>query len=269
MALVVAAMVYLGTHPPRTLSVADPMTRGMYYDPVSFVSLDGVRLEGWLVPILDAKTVIEKKEEVYKLKGPGVVLVHDYGASRLQMLPLVQPLHEAGYVVLVITLRGTGGLVSNGSAFGLREYADVLAGVDLLRRHPNVDGKRIAVLGVGTGANAAILAAERDPAITALILDHPIINVNEMIDHHIAPPQDWLRWMNPICKWTFELAYRCDAEDLDLTRRTKKLQMRPILMFNPDSAPPHSFSSTGIVAIREFLGKHMDQPVTATATSGN
>jgi len=254
---VVLALVYLGTHPPKVASILDPLSQGTYYDPLSFVSEDGSRLEGWLVPLLDAKMVVSKREQALLAKNPAIVLVHDYGANRLQMLPLVQPLHDAGYVVLVINLRGSGAGSSSGCTFGLREHADVQAAVDVLRRRPGVDANRVAVLGMGTGANAALLAAEHDAKLAALILDHPVIHVDQMIVDRIGPPQPWLQWLKPLCKWTFELAYRVDAEDLDIQRRTAALTSCPVLMFDSSAIPAQSFRPGGMQEIRDFLARHV------------
>jgi pimeloyl-ACP methyl ester carboxylesterase len=266
LAFVVVALVYIGTHPPRVYPTMDPLSHGIYYDPIAFTSADGTRLEGWFVPDIDAKAVLAKKEEVLRTKRPAVILVHDYGANRVQMLPLVQPLHEAGYIVLVISLRGTGGMVSTGSTFGLREADDVLAAAETLRRRPGVDPDRIAVLGVGTGANAAILAAERDPKIAAIILDHPVVHINQVIDKYLGPPQPWLRWLGPACKWAFELGYHIDAEDLDLKRRQDTLASRPLLMFDPTAIPAHSYQQIGIAHLQDFLHRHLPiAPNTATA----
>src|SRR5689334_22663852 len=123
--LVVLAMVYLATHPPHPTTVADPQSLGIYYDKAEFKSADGnTDLEGWLVPILDAQTIIEQKERALKAKYPAVILVHDYGNTRLEMLPIVQSLHEANYMLLVPTLRGNSTSVS-ASTFGIKEAADV------------------------------------------------------------------------------------------------------------------------------------------------
>src|SRR5262249_41782706 len=56
----------LGTsHPGQsTMSGTDPLSLGVYYDPVNFLSDDGARLEGWLVPVVDAKKVLEEKEQI-------------------------------------------------------------------------------------------------------------------------------------------------------------------------------------------------------------
>src|SRR5205085_776913 len=62
LALAVAALVWSGTHPPQLASQLDPSSLGVYYDPVTFLSEDGVRLDGWLVPVVDEKRVLEQRE---------------------------------------------------------------------------------------------------------------------------------------------------------------------------------------------------------------
>src|SRR5438132_7474728 len=160
----VILLVLAATHPGRTASTSDPLAFGIYYDPVSFLSEDGVKLEAWLVPAVDAKRVIMERESTLQKKSPAVVLVHDFAGSRQQLLPLVRPLHDAGLVVLVLATRGNGALTSEAQTFGLNESMDVRAALDMLRRRPFVDPDRVAVLGVGTGANAALLAARKDGA---------------------------------------------------------------------------------------------------------
>src|SRR5947209_2334390 len=61
-ALIASALVYNGTHPPALGSVLDPTCHGIYYDPVSFAGEDRTPLEGWLVPVLDAKRVLAERE---------------------------------------------------------------------------------------------------------------------------------------------------------------------------------------------------------------
>src|SRR5436305_10047026 len=69
--LVVLALVYLATHPPRPVTVADPQSLGIYYDKLDFKSADAsTDLEAWLIPILDATTIIEQKERALKAKYP-------------------------------------------------------------------------------------------------------------------------------------------------------------------------------------------------------
>ena len=140
--LLVAAMVFLGTHPDPVPTVIDPVVQGIYYDPITFPSQDGTRLESWLVPYVDAKVVLAEKKKPLQEKRPAVILVHDFGYSRQEMLPLIQPLHNAGFVVLAVTLRGCGESGPASVTFGLNESQDVTAAVQMLRRRPFIDPHR-------------------------------------------------------------------------------------------------------------------------------
>lgn len=252
---IVIAFVYIGTHPPKPALGGDPLSDGMYFETVEFTSTDGTKLEGWLVPVLDAKAIIERKEHVLRHKPGAVILVHDYTGSRATMLPLIKPLHEAGYIVFAISLRGTGGIASAGTTFGLKEAGDVQAAVDVVRRMPSIDPKRVAVIGVGTGANACLVACENNAAINALVLYRPISNVGEVVVQNISPPQPWLESLRPMCKWTFELGNGVNIEDLDIAQRTSKLASRPLLMFAEGTTSP--FSTRGMAQMKDFFGKHI------------
>jgi pimeloyl-ACP methyl ester carboxylesterase len=263
---VVAVLVYIGTHPPSIVPNVDPFSHGHYYDPVSFVSSDGVRLEGWLVPVIDARAILQHRDQALLQKHPAVILVHGHGGTSAQMLPLIQPFHDAGYVVLITALRSSCAARA-GSTFGLREAEDVRAAADLLRRRSGIDPARIAVVGVGTGANAALLAAVRDPRIAAVVLDHPIRDADELVAAHLSPPQPWLRWLRPLCKWSFELAYRVDAEDVDLHRSLLALPPRPALLLDANAAAASCFYAPGFSQIRDFLARHLNPtPLIPTAS---
>ena len=108
------------------------------------------------------------------------------------MLPLMRPLHNAGFVVLAVSLRGCGESGPAAVTFGLNEAQDVQAAVEMLRRRPFVDGNHIGLIGIGTGATACLLAADRDASLHALVLDHPLHNFDEAVAHHLAPEQSYL-----------------------------------------------------------------------------
>ena len=257
---VVAACVYIGTHPPRWVSPLDPGSRGTYYDPVAFVTTDDVRLEGWLVPVVDERSITIHLDKALRAKRPAVVLAHDGESNRSEMLPLVQPLHDAGFTVLVAGLR-TSGTTDVGATFGLREEADIRAAVEVLSRRPGVDPARIAVVGIGTGANAAMLAAEGDTKIAALVLDRPTRDVGQLIMERLVPPKPWLAWLSPLCKWGFEMAYSVDVEDLALDRHHALLASKPVLVFDETTGASPTSQSAGIGRIVAFLQKHLgDNP---------
>lgn len=266
MAAVVAVLVYMGTHPAVVNSSIDPQSIGIYYDPVSFASADGTRLEAWLVPAIDARVVIEQQEKVLQQERAAVVLVHGYGADRLQMLPLVKPLHEAGYIVLVTTLRGEAG-DSSACTFGVRESEDVLAAIEVLRRRADVDPKRIALIGTDTGATACLLAAEKDGDIQALIMDRPVRESEKLIESYLRPPQPWLIGLSPICKWTFEMAYKVDIEDLDLNERVRRVSPSTVLVFEDRNGARSCYHDDGLRMTQQFLADRFSDEAIQTAAN--
>ena len=256
LALFVIALVFAVTHPPRVAGAeGDPLVHGVYYDPVDFLSEDGTRLDGWLVPVYDAKRVLEEKERSLHKKHPAIVLVHDYTSTRQQMLPLVPKLHDAGMVVLVVSLRGSGASGGSAQTFGLKEAMDVRAAVEMLRRRAYVDPARVSVLGIGTGANAAVIAAEQDPSIAALILDRPIESFEAAMVGRLGDDARWVRTLMPLFKWTFEAMYHVDADKLKVADFAGTMSSRPTLRFAGTGgvAPYRPKSADGLM---KFLRAH-------------
>jgi pimeloyl-ACP methyl ester carboxylesterase len=257
LAILVTVLVATATHPRPVASVMDPTSQGVYYDPVELLSLDNTKLEGWLVPVVDARRVLVEREDVLHRRHAAVVLVHDFGSSRQQMLPLVQPLHEAGYVLLAINLRGAGTRATTGTTFGLNEAQDVRAAVEMLRRRPFVDEDAVGVLGIGTGATAALLAAEQDPRLKLLVLDHPVRSFDDLLAERIGPRQSWLTWVRPMCKWAFEIAYKVNAEDVNLARFATTMKSRNVLMLDDAGDAVSSIKPVHHRQIVDFLKKHL------------
>jgi pimeloyl-ACP methyl ester carboxylesterase len=254
-ALSSATLVFTGTHPSTVFSATDPATFGVYYDPVSFPSQDGTLLEGWLAPVVDAKAILEKRDKILRTKHPAVVLVHDFAKPPQQVLPLFAPLHEDGLIVMAVGLRGTNASTfqTAGQTFGLREALDVTAAVEALRADPFVDTARVAVVGIGSGANAAVIAAHKDPHIKATVLIDPLKDPEAVIRQHIGPERTGLRWMQPLTKWTFELAYRVDAEDMNVERFTDVLKTRPCLRLDSAGDVEYLTREATQKQIRDFL----------------
>ena len=227
---VVMLTVYLGTHPTPLPIVAEPSSQGVYFEPATVASIDGTQLAAWLVPAIDAHRVVEEKDRTLHLSHPAIVLVHDYGHTMQQMLPLVRPLHDEGIVVLVIGLRGSGSGSTSAQTFGLNEAKDVMAAVDLLRQTAFVDGRRIAVAGIGTGANAALIAASRDTNIRAIVLADMLPNCDGIVATRLSPKEPWLAWLRPVCRRVFEMECGVDVNDLDSARYQGLLKTRPALV---------------------------------------
>ncbi len=259
-AMAACGIVWVATHPRSVTIETDPAAQGIYYEPVTFLSSDQTRLEGWLVPVLDAKRVLEQQEKALRKKHPAVVLVHDFGQRREQMIPLIKPLHDAGYVVLAINLRGGGPAPTRGETFGLRESNDVRCAVEMLRRRPFVDPIHVGLVGCGTGANAVLLAAKNDAQISAVVAERPMQNTRELVQSRIMPQNALLRWLAPLCKWTFEISYGVDVEDLEASSFRQVLASRPILLVDSPSAVRSDPSDARVIEqVKSYLIQTMPE----------
>ncbi len=258
------ALVFATTHPGRTDSGPDPLSLGVYYDLVNFVSDDGVRLDGWLIPVIDAKRVMEEKERVFNRRYPAVVLAHDFAASREQLLPLIQPLHSAGFVVLALNLRGAPSLSSDAQTFGIREAADIKGAVDMLRRRAYVDPAKVALVGIGSGANACLIAARNDPAINVMVVCAPVDGFDTAFANRIGSDRAWLPPLQPLLRWTFQMMYGVDSTDLELGNFAEMIASRHVLKTDARQGlvdPP------AITGVQNFLQKHLGSQV-AMASGG-
>jgi len=101
--------------------------------------------------------------------APAVVLLHGFKGNREEMLPWARFIHEAGYNVALLDSRGCGKSAGAFVGLGATEPQDITDVVAAARGLFHTD--QIAVLGISLGAGAAILAAARDPAISAVIAD--------------------------------------------------------------------------------------------------
>ena len=252
------ALVFAATHPGQAAVASDPLTYGVYYDPVNFLSEDGARLEGWLVPVLDAKRVLEEKDAIVGRRYPAVVLVHDFAASRQQLLPLIRPLHDAGLVVLAINLRGTAPLAKEAQTFGIKESLDVKAAVEMLRRRAFVDPAKIAVVGLGTGANAALIAGRNDPAIAALVVSAPVDGFDSAFANRIGSDRPWAKTLRPLFRWTFQSMYGVDTSELDMANFVPLMQSRHVLMTDGRAG---LMTPSSVRAMQSFLHKHLTDAV--------
>lgn len=89
---------------------------------------------------------------------PAVLFLHGGNAIGQGHWQLMKPYIEAGYVVMIPSMRGENGQKGNFSGF-YDEVADVLAASNRLRHLPGVDPHRMFLAGHSIGGTLAMLAA--------------------------------------------------------------------------------------------------------------
>ncbi len=162
----------------RRVSTGDtPQTYGMRYEEVTFPAReDGVEIAAWYIPV----------DEQAPTQTPAIVLVHGWTASRTvgfnqHFLSMARDLHEAGFAVMMIDLRGHGESEAAHVSFGVYERRDVLAAIDelLQRGHP---AGRIGLLGTSMGAASVVGAAAEHPAVGAVVTDSLFADIQPVIE---------------------------------------------------------------------------------------
>jgi uncharacterized protein len=128
------------------------------------------------------------------MRLPGVVLMHGWGAHAGLMLPAAPWLHQTGLAVLLLDARGHG-LSSAVDFQSLPRFAqDVDAGLAWLRRQPEVDATRLALIGHSVGAGAVLLSATRQPDVRAVISLSAFAHPAEVMQRWLAQMRIPRRW---------------------------------------------------------------------------
>lgn len=161
--LVIAAMaaafpllVRVGFRAPRIWEQGSPEQFGLAYREVSIPTENGKRLFAWFIP---PPTIGP---------APAVAVLHGWGGNAEMMLPLAQPLHRAGYAVLLFDSRNHGRSDNDGFSSLPRFAEDLEHALDWLAPQPDVDAARLAALGHSVGAGAALLVASRRHDLAAV-----------------------------------------------------------------------------------------------------
>jgi uncharacterized protein len=157
--------------PARVQATRTPQAAGITdYQEVSFASTDGLTLRGWYIPTQN---------------GAVVIFVHGLGSNRGMFWDDVGILHRHGYGMLLFDLRNSGESDGEITTMGLQESRDVDGAVAFALSQPGVDADKVAVFGHSMGGATAILAAARNPAISAVIAQSAYTSLEDNISASI------------------------------------------------------------------------------------
>jgi pimeloyl-ACP methyl ester carboxylesterase len=136
----------------------------------------------------DGKSVSARYTPAGKPNAPAVVLLHEIRGGPDQWDPIVPHLHEAGFATLAYQSRQ--------SWVDAERLRDAAGAVRWLRRRPDVDRHRIALVGASIGASTAVLGmatATRRTADAAVALSPPdSADIWALQDDHRYRPHDVL-----------------------------------------------------------------------------
>jgi len=200
----------------RLAPLLTPGAAGLRYRAFRLPS-EGADLAAWYVPRAGARA--------------GIVLCHGHNDCRTQFHPLLRPLHEAGYALLLFDFRSMG--LSGGSVctYGYREQEDVLAALAWMRGEAGL--QRVGLLGYSMGGATALLAAARDPGVEAVVTDSAFARLEDMVEQKFfyLPP----RVRGPVSRSVRHWATRWAGDiigEVDPEAALRAWQPRPLLLIH-------------------------------------
>jgi len=176
---------------------------------IEFTAPDGTRRVGWFIPGSDPTPsdavaagfipqdgsqprIPQDGSQPRTSPRPTVLLLSGYGGSKAGMLRQANLLHERGYNTLLFDFRNRGESEGDAVTLGYYEQDEALAALAYLKTLPEVDPKRIGVLGASMGAATAIMAAAKSDDLRAVVADSPFKSAGSVVaqsfEHFISLP---------------------------------------------------------------------------------
>jgi len=181
---------------------------------------DGVRLAGWYLASASGSGPT----------GPTVVLTHGWGSNKSAMLGRAAILRPT-YNVVLFDLRNHGQSGDAPTTQGVRESEDLRAVIDWLEATKGPE--RIGVLGVSMGGATALMEADRDERIDALVVESTHATLAnaaqarlERAGYPLAMPGSWAILLGALVR-TGE-----DVSAADPVASVRRLDRRPLLLIS-------------------------------------
>lgn len=154
-----------------SISPACDPVRAVDGQPVSFAAADGFQISADYFPPKAAEP-----------PAPIVILLHMYRSDRSAWKPLIDPLHQAGFAILAIDMRGHGESATSETRRRAAErdtrlfedvQYDLRGAYDWLSEQKGVDRARFAVVGASVGCSIALQYAAKDRSVDAVVCLSP------------------------------------------------------------------------------------------------
>ena len=194
-----------------------PAELSLYYEDVSFPTVDGLNLRGWFIPADQSD-------------APAIVYAPATAHDQRSGLSLVPAFHASGYHVLLFSYRGHA--LSEGDSWGFTygdaESKDVDAAVDFLYEKKGIH--RIGAIGHSVGAVSSILSAARTPHIGAVVAVAPFNCVAEVWRTNRPPLVP--RFVLDLTLWLTEKRKGFNSDDICPVEVVHRIAPRPLLLIH-------------------------------------
>ena len=140
------------------------------YIPLSFTDRSGGQHDGWL--LLGSRGT------------PVIILCHGYESNRSDLLSLGTVLRDNHFNVYLFNFHGPKAKESL-SNFGGRQASDLMAAIETVTRQPDINPNRVGIFGTSVGGYAALVAAELNPQVKAIVVDNTYSTPERMFETQI------------------------------------------------------------------------------------
>jgi fermentation-respiration switch protein FrsA (DUF1100 family) len=152
----------------REVGQPTPADYGLNYSEVSFPAAeDKLTIRGWFIS--------GQSERV-------VLVLHGKGGNRTTLLPIVAPLAQSGFNLLLIDLRGHGASGGDNISYGYYEQRDVLGAVAYLKNR-GFKPEHIGLFGHSMGAATGLLAMGKTQDIKAMVADSAYARLDKELEY--------------------------------------------------------------------------------------
>ena len=199
----------------RELGTKIPADFGLAVQEVSITNPESMRLFGYFSA---------------SENGAYIMLQHGFKADRSRLLEEAKILQDAGYGVLVTSVRAHDKNDGQEITFGVREMQDLQAWYEYLLAQGALPGK-IAILGNSMGAAMAIEYASRNKDIAAVVSVSGFSSLQDTIDVSVEyfTGLPAFPFAPAIATWA-EVLLGMDVAQVDATKAAAKLCQTPILV---------------------------------------
>lgn len=146
-----------------------PATYGLAYQTRTFKTENGTSLEGWYVPVKDAKAVI--------------IVIHGYRDVKGMVVEHGSYLHKAGYTTFFIDL--SSDLPGSKATLGVQEHKDIISAYRYMRSLPENKNKKIGFFGGSMGASSSLIAAGKSGEGDFIIASVPYANYKSLFEQRL------------------------------------------------------------------------------------
>ncbi|WP_421724321.1 alpha/beta hydrolase family protein [Bauldia sp.] len=153
----------------RTPILRRPSDVGLAYEDIFFPSMDGVMLDGWLIPAAGSDKLVICNHFIgaNRYGYPGHLEPWTgQGGFEVNFLGAYKALNEAGYTVLAYDLRGHGHSASGAgdiTGVGAIEWRDVVGSVRYAKSRHDIATMKVALHSLCMGCNSTFIAMEKHP----------------------------------------------------------------------------------------------------------